>query len=135
MDSKKQATHKNKRGALYRLTDEQVSWWDPSTESWRGISTDSVVIKGALSELVPIVEVDKGEKYKKRITVCNGVPVNVDIYDVLRTWEVTDPAHAHGLKKILQPGSRGAKTVVQDLEEGINSLQMYLQYVKQGVAE
>jgi hypothetical protein len=79
-------------------------------------------------------EVDRGAKYLH--TVCNkqGESIEVDIYDVLRAWNVTDPAQAHGLKKQLQPGLRGSKSVEQDLEEGLNSLQMHLQHVKQGVA-
>lgn len=135
MDSKDQATHKHPRGALYRLTDEGTSWWDPSTKRWALLNRDIPTNKRILSELVPIAEEDKGEKYLTLIKNKQDQRIFVDIYDVLRAWEITDPAHAHGLKKILQPGSRGAKTVVQDLEEGINSLQMYLQYVKQGVAE
>lgn len=77
---------------------------------------------------------DKGNKYKHEIGNSGGHYLEVDVYDVLRAWEITDPAHQHGLKKILQPGERGNKDLVQDLEEGINSLQMYLQHVKQGVA-
>lgn len=41
-----------------------------------------------------------------------------DVYDVLRAFNVTDPAVAHAVKKLLAPGQRsGGKDERQDLEE------------------
>ena len=40
-----------------------------------------------------------------------------DIYDVAAAYGVDCPARFHALKKLLLPGQRGAKGVVQDLEE------------------
>lgn len=48
--------------------------------------------------------------------------VMVDTYDICRAFGVTDPALAHALKKILMPGTRGAKDLIQDLEEARWSL-------------
>lgn len=48
--------------------------------------------------------------------------VTVDVYDVLMAWGVTNPALQHAIKKLLQPGQRGAKGVVQDLTESIQAL-------------
>lgn len=46
-----------------------------------------------------------------------------DVYDVLRAFEVTDPAVAHAVKKLLAPGKRnGGKPLLQDLDEAIWSL-------------
>jgi len=56
--------------------------------------------------------------------------VKIDIYDILRAYGITDPALAHGLKKLLCAGQRGHKTVIQDLKEGIDSCSMYLDYIK-----
>lgn len=47
--------------------------------------------------------------------------VFVDCYDVLKAWNVTNPALQHLLKKALQPGARGHKTLVQDLDDIVAS--------------
>ena len=46
----------------------------------------------------------------------------VDVYDVLQAFNVTCPAMAHGIKKCLAPGQRGAKDSVQDKNEAIASI-------------
>lgn len=47
-----------------------------------------------------------------------------DIYCVLKGYEVTDPAIAHAIKKLLAPGCRsGGKSYTQDLEEAMQSIQ------------
>lgn len=130
-----QATHRHPSGKLYKLDANKWQGWDDTRHIWYNV----LLTKSTRALLTSWPEKDMNlleqpNKYKHRITVCNGVPVNVDVYDVLRAWNITDPAHAHGLKKILQPGTRGAKDLEQDLEEGIKSLQMYLQYVEQDVA-
>lgn len=51
---------------------------------------------------------------------CKGV--EIDVYDVLQAFKVTNPAIAHAVKKCLAPGQRGAKSWVQDVEEAIKSL-------------
>lgn len=45
----------------------------------------------------------------------------VDIYDVLKAWDVTNPALQHLIKKAAQPGERGHKTREQDLQDIIDS--------------
>lgn len=47
--------------------------------------------------------------------------VEVDIYDILVAWGVTCPARQHAIKKMLMAGERGAKGVVQDLDEAIQA--------------
>ena len=51
---------------------------------------------------------------------CKGV--EIDVYDVLQAFRVTNPAIAHAVKKCLAPGQRGAKSWAQDVEEAIKSL-------------
>lgn len=80
-----------------------------------------------------------GSKYlrtisgKKEITLPDGrkeimrVEVQVDIYDVINAWRVTDPALQHALKKLIQPGERGGKTFAQDLKEAIYSIERCLE--------
>lgn len=43
--------------------------------------------------------------------------VSVDIYDILHSFEVTNPALQHLIKKALCPGMRGHKDRMQDLME------------------
>lgn len=77
-------------------------------------------------------DIDKGDKYQRTITNDVGSWANVDVYDVLRAFKITDPALAHGLKKLLCAGERGNKGLVQDIEEGLNSVNKYLQHVNAG---
>ena len=47
----------------------------------------------------------------------------VDVYDILAAYNVTNPADAHAIKKMLCPGQRGVKGGIQDRREAIVSLQ------------
>lgn len=51
----------------------------------------------------------------KYTRIINGV--KVDIYDVLKAWGVQNPALQHLIKKALQPGARGHKTLENDLRD------------------
>jgi hypothetical protein len=46
----------------------------------------------------------------------------VDVYRVLRLFDVTDPCVAHAIKKLLVAGKRGAKTMETDIAEVIVTL-------------
>ena len=48
--------------------------------------------------------------------------LQVDVYDVLRAFNVTDPALQHAIKKLLMPGERGAKDRATDLREAIDAI-------------
>lgn len=43
--------------------------------------------------------------------------VQIDVYDILKAWEVQNPALQHLIKKALQPGARGHKTLENDLTD------------------
>ncbi len=47
--------------------------------------------------------------------------VFVDVYDVLSAWRVENPALQHLIKKALQPGGRGHKTLEQDMADIVAS--------------
>lgn len=47
--------------------------------------------------------------------------VHVDVYDVLAAWGVQNPALQHLIKKALQPGERGHKTLEQDMADIVAS--------------
>jgi hypothetical protein len=61
-------------------------------------------------------------KYIVKITDRNGNTAHVDVYDVLKAFNVTNPATQHAIKKMLKPGQRGVKDVKQDINEAIISL-------------
>jgi hypothetical protein len=72
-------------------------------------------------------------KYQRKIKVFDWthidesvreeVVVTIDVYDVLQAFNVTNPATAHAIKKLLVAGGRGYKDVQQDLDEAIQSIQ------------
>ena len=49
-------------------------------------------------------------KYLKTIKLVDGSIIEIDVYDVLHAWNVTNPAIQHAIKKLLQPGARGTKS-------------------------
>lgn len=66
-------------------------------------------------------------KYKRKISVTpiggkDIVTIEIDIYDVLKAWNVTNPAIQHAIKKLLQPGERGHKDKLTDLREAGKSI-------------
>ncbi len=74
-------------------------------------------------------------KYTREITQTladedQGFTIDVDVYDVLRAFDVTDPAIQHAVKKLLCTGIRGHKDSRQDLEEAIQSIERALDVVK-----
>ncbi len=70
------------------------------------------MVKGTKLELK-----DKRNKYKRLVP-----STNIDVYDVLKAFEVTHPAVQHAVKKLLAPGKRGVKTWLQDIGEARDSL-------------
>lgn len=67
-------------------------------------------------------------KYNRTITNINGVTIPVDVYDVLRAFDISDPALQHALKKLLCMGLRGHKDTGTDLAEAIESLEKLREY-------
>lgn len=72
-------------------------------------------------------------KYHRTITktaiVYNGfsnrtaiATIEIDIYDVLQAFNVSNPATQHAIKKLLMPGTRGHKDTLQDLNEAHQSI-------------
>ncbi len=57
----------------------------------------------------------------------NVVKCIVDVYDILEAWKTTNPALQHLIKKALQPGERGHKSLVEDLKDIIVSAQRALE--------
>ena len=63
-------------------------------------------------------------KYNKTIK-----GVTVDVYDVLRAFEVASPPIQHAVKKLLMPGNRGHKDQLQDVQEAMQSIQREIEYL------
>lgn len=83
------------------------------------------------SEIQHYPEDNRLTKYQKHIRGRdqngNVASVVVDVYDVLTAWEVQNPALQHLIKKALQPGERGHKSLVEDLKDIIASAQRALE--------
>lgn len=73
------------------------------------------VENGNISLITPYNQV----KENKYLRECKGV--KIDVYDVLKTFNVTDPALQHLIKKALCTGLRGHKTREQDLQDILDS--------------
>jgi hypothetical protein len=56
-----------------------------------------------------------------------GMMTHVDVYRVLKAFDVTDPALQHAVKKLLCAGLRGAKDARQDLCEAVQSIRRALE--------
>ena len=46
----------------------------------------------------------------------------IDVYDILKAFNVTNPATQHAIKKMLMPGQCGHKDKLTDIDEAIASL-------------
>lgn len=84
-------------------------------------------------ELVPVNQcsdtpLSTMNKYQRQIINSVGESIIVDVYDVLNAFTVTDPAIAHAIKKLLAPGTRGNKSLVQDLTESIKSVERAIEH-------
>lgn len=91
------------------------------------ICTDRYELKNGDISLVcdadPFQSVSKPKnKYNRQ---CKGV--TIDVYDVLKAFEVTDPALQHLIKKALCAGLRGHKNKEQDLIDILESAKRALE--------
>lgn len=91
-------------------------WWDERIEDWDIVEevTDEPTAPNPYTRTLP--------------TYPDGTS---DIYCVLKGYNVTCPAIAHAVKKLLVPGCRsGGKSYTQDLEEAMDSIQKALDLEK-----
>lgn len=65
-------------------------------------------------------EIPNPLKSNKYSVECKGV--QIDVYDVLKSFDVRCPATQHAIKKLLKTGKRGYKDAQQDLTEAIESI-------------
>lgn len=76
---------------------------------------------------------NSGSKYVRVIhpAAGSGQPIPVDVYCVLKAFNVTCPARAHAIKKLLCAGLRGKGDAEQDLNETIDAVRRAVQLTKQ----
>ena len=69
---------------------------------------------------------DPETKYDHTIFNKRGQSIEVDVYDVLEAFKVTNPASQHAIKKLLCAGRRGKGSAVTDVDESIVASQRAL---------
>lgn len=52
---------------------------------------------------------------------------HLDVYDIIDMWQVTNPALQHLLKKVLDTGNRGHKSIIEDCRDLIDSAERALE--------
>lgn len=66
---------------------------------------------------------NSGNKYHRNIKSLGGVMTIIDVYCVLRAFEIKEPGLQHAIKKLLYAGIRGRGSILQDLKEAIDAIQ------------
>ena len=72
----------------------------------------------------------KKRKYPHYFKQIKGF-TEADVYRVLRMFEVTDPAIAHAIKKLMAAGKRGYKDAIKDVSEAIDSCNRFIEMEKE----
>lgn len=72
----------------------------------------------------PLVDDLSKNKYQREVP-----STTIDVYDVLKAFNVTNPATAHAVKKLLAPGQRGVKDEKQDLTEAMDSIKRAIELI------
>lgn len=76
----------------------------------------------------------KSRKHSHYFKDVSGIP-EVDVYRVLDLFQVTHPCAQHAIKKLLVPGNRGGgKTSQQDVEEALDTLNRWLEMIREDQA-
>lgn len=59
----------------------------------------------------------------------------IDVYSVLKLYEVTDPCIQHALKKLLVAGARGHKDIERDIQDVIDTLERWKELSEENSAK
>lgn len=87
------------------------------------------------------IKAPRPNKYMRKIKSfeshdINGSPIEidvwVDVYDVIKAFNVTSGPMQHALKKVLCAGERGHKDLLEDLNDIIASVEREIEMVKEG---
>ena len=95
---------------------------------------DEQVLNKATEEYIKAIHLsipdDKQKKHQHYFKDVSKLEC-VDIYRVLKLWEVHDPCLQHAAKKILVAGNRGHKDIQKDVQEAIDSLLRWQEIYKE----
>lgn len=92
-------------------------------------------------DCVQDIKAPRPNKYMRKIKSfeshdINGSPIEidvwVDVYDVIKAFNVTSGPMQHALKKVLCAGERGHKDLLEDLNDIIASVEREIEMVKEG---
>lgn len=101
---------------IEKVGDIVIAHREPITECTR---QDGVMFDAPIGMPLNELECRQQATTSKYTRDCKGV--QVDVYDVLQAFDVTNPALQHLIKKALCVGIRGHKTKQQDLQDIIDS--------------
>lgn len=102
------------------------------------VSISDALIK---EDCVQDIKAPRPNKYMRKIKTfeshdINGSPIEidvwVDVYDVIKAFNVTSGPLQHALKKVLCAGERGHKDLLEDLNDIIASVEREIEMVKEG---
>lgn len=71
------------------------------------------------------------DKYPHYFKVVPEGMTHLDVYGVLRLFDVKSQEIGHAIKKLLVPGVRGSKSSTQDIQEAIDTLERWKQLNKE----
>ena len=91
-------------------------------KSWTREEFEACDISGRVSTVNRDIERVTANKYEREISDRYGNVCHVDVYDVLKAYDVTCSATQHAVKKLLCTGIRGHKDGVTDLIEAKDSI-------------
>lgn len=80
----------------------------------------------------PIQTSDKKHKHYYKYV---GNLEYIDVYSVLKLYEVTDPCIQHALKKLLVAGARGYKDIERDIQDIIDTLERWKELSEENSAK
>ena len=97
---------------------------------WRGslINLETHDYKIVDGILIRVDKEDKQQKhshYKKDVRHLDYI----DVYRIIELYELHDPCFQHALKKILVPGARGHKDLINDINDIIDAMQRKLEMI------
>lgn len=72
---------------------------------------------------------ESGSKYLRKIQ--GAIKGSIDVYAVLKTFDVTCPARQHAVKKLLCSGLRGKGDLLQDLKEARDAISRAIQLAEE----
>ena len=81
-----------------------------------------------LNQFATITKPAPENQLSKYHVECKGV--TIDVYDVLKAFNVVNPATQHAIKKLLKGGERGFKDVNKDYQEAIESIERAIELNK-----